>query len=107
MVYKIVLTSTDNKCVAESIARTILADKLSPCIQILPSVESTYIWKKNIEVSNEYLIHIKTIESNIESIKKTIENIHNYDVPEIISVDFSILNSKYINWFNNNIKEGE
>ena len=101
--YKIVLTTTDRKKVAKNISEEILINKLSPCVQILAPVESSFIWNGEIERSKEFLVKIKTIKANLKSIEKIINKIHNYEVPEIVIFDFKILNSKYKKWFNNNI----
>ena len=70
----------------------IINNKLSPCVQIIDIVKSTYIWKGKIESSNEYTIKIKTVVKNMPQIFSIIKQKSNYDVPEIITYDF---NSKY------------
>ena len=81
----------------------ILLNKLSPCVQILSPIESSFRWKDKIKRNKEFVVKIKTVKSHLKSIEKVINNNHNYDVPEIVTFDFDILNSKYRQWFNNNM----
>ena len=101
--YSIVLTTTDHEDVAKVISDKIISKRLSPCVQIIPGIKSSFIWKNKIENSSEILIQVKTKDSNIKIIKDIIEKYHNYKVPEIISFEINILNNSYKEWFNNNI----
>ena len=47
---------------------------------------------------NEYLIHAKTESNNFEEIKNLIEELHNYETPEIISLEIYQGNEKYLKW---------
>ena len=101
--FRIIETTTDQLMVAEKISQSIISSKLAPCIQIIDSVKSNYIWKDTIESSNEYIIKIKTVENHINKISSIIKEESNYDVPEIISYDFMIEDEGYEKWFNENI----
>ena len=102
--YNIILTTTDSKEVAKIISDEILINKLSPCVQILAPVESSFIWKGKIERNKEFLVQIKTLKTNVESIKEIIKIKHNYKIPEIVSLNINLLDSKYRKWFKDNIK---
>ena len=52
----------------------------------------------------ESLLIIKTTSQNINSVKDLIEEHHNYDIPEIIDINASILNDSYQEWFNQVLK---
>ena len=103
MIYKTIKTSTDDLNVIESITKEILSKKLSPCVSFTKNCNSSYIWKNKIENSNEFILSIKTIDSNVEEIKQIIKDCHNYSIPEIISIEFEILNKEYKKWFNKSI----
>lgn len=101
--FRIIETTTDSIKVAEKISHSIISSKLSPCIQIIDAVKSNYIWKNEVESSNEYTIKIKTTVSHINKISSIIKKISNYDVPEIISYEFRVEDKEYEDWFNENI----
>ena len=98
--YNILITSSNKHSVLKNIARDIIDRKLSPCAHIISDVESFYIWDNNVIDDNENLLLIKCRQSNIQKIKKIINEKHNYEVPEIISHEFNIISNKYIKWFN-------
>ncbi len=98
--YTMIITSTDSKEIAISIQSTLIKEKISPCIQLIDSVSSMYEWNNNIIKDEEYLLLIKTAAKNIENVKLKIVELHNYDNPEIISLNFDILTKNYASWFN-------
>ncbi len=69
---------------ARSIARTLVKEKLVACANIIPNVESIYRWQGKIEEANEYLLMMKTTESNVEKTIQKIRALHSYKVPEIL-----------------------
>ena len=100
--YKILLTTTDKIEIVNKIKDYILKGKLSPCVQIIRGVESSYLWKEKVTTAKEYSILIKCKKNNLEKIKTFIQKEHNYDVCELISTDMGILNPLYKKWFDEN-----
>ena len=98
--YISIITTTDTKKNANRIAEHILQSRLSPCIQQIPLIHSTFIWKDKVQHQDELMLIIKAEKSNKQKIKEHIQATHKYDVPEIISYEFDILSEKYEKWFN-------
>ena len=80
----VVYTTIDNMQDARKIAHTLVEEQLVACVNIIPNVESVYRWKGNIEEDNEYVLIARTIDDNVEKTIKRIEQIHTYDLPDII-----------------------
>ena len=99
MKIKIIITTTDNKKVAEKISNTLVNENIAICVQIFNNVSSTYKWEGKIINETEFLLLVKTSLDKLDICKKYIEKLHNYDVPEIISLDSKIMNEKYKKWF--------
>ena len=99
MKINIIITTTDSEKTANDIAKHLVKDNLSPCVQIVPNIQSVYKWKGKLDKSGEMLLLIKTISDNVQVCKKLILKYHNYDVPEIILMDGDILNDAYRDWF--------
>ena len=102
--YKTIITTTNSKEDSRRIKKNILSKNLSPCIQIITNIESSYYWNGKINSDKEIMILIKADRRNEQLIINEIESIHSYDIPEIISIDFSILSDRYEKWFNKNTK---
>ena len=96
--YIIVQTHTNKKQISEKIAKMLLERKLALCINIYPHAISLYKYNNKIIEDNEYLIHAKTESNNFEEIKNLIEELHNYETPEIISLKIYQGNEKYLKW---------
>ena len=100
---KIITTSTNSLKVAKNISKALLEKKLSPCIQIVDKILSEYMWRGEICSQIEFLVLIKCNSSDIKDITKSIKELHNYDIPEIIETDMKILDPDYQKWFNDSL----
>ena len=45
---------------------------------------SIYRWEGNVEVVNEHQLVIKTMAARVEALKQRLNELHPYDVPEIL-----------------------
>ena len=104
MKIKIISTTTDSNKVAKEIAKLLIKEKFSPCVQIIPKVQSFYNWKGELEETVEFLLTIKTTFEKINNCMKLILKHHNYAIPEIVMLDAEILHSEYKEWFNQNLR---
>jgi len=80
----VIYTTIDNMQDARKIAHTLVEEQLVACVNIIPNVESVYRWKGNIEEDNEYILIARTIDDNVEKAIQRIEQIHTYELPDII-----------------------
>ena len=101
--YIIVQTHTNKKQVYEDISRSLIEKKIAACINIYPAVLSIYRYNSEVVEDNEYLIHVKTTADKFNKIRKIIERLHNYETPEIISLEILEGNEKYLKWIQNEI----
>ncbi|EAZ91080.1 divalent-cation tolerance protein CutA [Crocosphaera chwakensis] len=100
----VVITTTSKKEDANQIAKTLLEKNLAGCIQILGPISSHYYWKNELCTDEEWLCLIKSSENNYQTLEKTIQNIHPYDVPEIISLSILEGSQGYLSWLNQQLK---
>ena len=98
--YKILITSSNQYDILKKISQELVNQKLSPCTHIIKNIESFYLWENNLVNDNENLLLIKCSQENLSSIENLIIKKHNYDTPEIICHEFSIVSEKYKKWFN-------
>ena len=95
--YCIISTTTDTKENANTISTELLQKKLIACAQ-RTTTQSSYRWKGKIIESDEILLQMKTKKSLFDYIKKEIESLHTYDVPEIIMIPLLDANTFYLEW---------
>jgi len=101
--YIIVQTHTNKKQVYKDISRLLIEKKVAACINIYPAVLSIYRYNNEIIEDNEYLMHVKTTSDKFTEIRKIIERLHNYETPEIISLEISEGNEKFLKWIQDEI----
>jgi len=102
--FVVVLSTCSNFEEAKKIAKSLLEKKLAACINIVPNVYSMYIWEKNIEESQEFLLIIKTKADVFNKVEKDILSNHSYSVVELISLNIENGNNKYLKWVDKTIK---
>ena len=95
------LTSTDKKSIADKISRKLLNDKLCKCVNIIPNIHSYFVWKKKFRKSKEWMILIKSKKSSYKKIEVLIKKLHNYELPEIISININQGDKDYLKWVKN------
>jgi periplasmic divalent cation tolerance protein len=96
--YKLVMTTCETAMAASTLATKLVNLKLAACVNILPNVESVYMWEGEVTQSCETKLFIKTRAEKITSLVHTISDLHDYVVPEIQVIDITNGNSAYFNW---------
>ena len=94
----IVFVTAGNEEEAAKIGRTLVKERLGACANIVPRVRSIYRWKGEIYDEQECLIIIKTRTSLFPALEKRVKELHNYEVPEIISFPVARGLPQYIEW---------
>jgi periplasmic divalent cation tolerance protein len=97
-----VRTTTNSKEDAESIAGPLIENSLAACVQIIGPMTSIYKWRGDVEMEDEYLLVIKTRSSLFPDVRMMIEEMHPYDVPEIISLPITGSSTQYLEWMEEN-----
>ncbi len=99
--YQIVLTTCPDPRLAESMATTLVEERLAACVNILPPMRSVYRWSGKIRSGNEQLLIIKIRADDYAAVQRRLEELHPYELPEVIAVP--ILNGlpAYLAWLEN------
>jgi len=87
---------------ARQISDQLVTERFAACANILPSVESIYRWKDNIESGNETLVFFKLSENRQSAFQDKLRSLHPYDVPEIIFVPVAGVLPEYLQWVSEN-----
>ena len=94
----IIKTTTDSHKTMKLIANTLLNKKLAACINMIPRMRSKYVVDGRITESREVILLIKTTEKLENKVYKTIKDLHNYEIPEISTIQTSKVDEDYENW---------
>lgn len=87
-----------DKETAESTTSCLLERKMIACGQINGQIRSIYRWKGKIEDQPEYIALFKTRLSLFKELSGIINEMHPYDVPEIIALPILAGIPQYIDW---------
>lgn len=82
---KIILTNVPPDQ-AEEIVRTLVEEHYVACVNFYP-VQSVYFWKGQVCVDQEVTLMMKVAIHGVEALKKRIQELHPYELPEIIALD--------------------
>jgi len=98
--YCIVLCTCPDSATAEIIARQIADLKLVACTNIIPHLTSIYPWQGKMVQGCEALLIMKTHQSKLEELEKSIVSVHPYEFPEFIALPIIYGNAPYLQWVN-------
>ncbi len=87
-----------SKSQAEKIAKTLVKHKLAACVSMVDNVVSHFSWEGEMCKEKEVLLIIKTRRDYYSKIKVVIEKLHEYNVPEIISLPIVDCSEEYLKW---------
>jgi periplasmic divalent cation tolerance protein len=83
---------------ARKISRYLVQERLVACAQIIPWIESIYMWDNKLETAQECKITFKTRREYWDKIKQIIIENHSYEIPEIIYEPIEGGNAEYLAW---------
>ena len=96
--YSLVYVTTSKESESKKIARELLKEKLAACINIIPKIESLYLWKGEIEEDSESIMVIKTKSELVEQVIGRIEELHSYEIPCILEITIDNGSKNYLNY---------
>jgi periplasmic divalent cation tolerance protein len=83
---------------AGRIAEVLVTKRLAGCVQVLPDMQSMYLWKGEVQRDREALIIAKTVALKFADLEREVRAIHSYETPEIIAVRIDAASEPYLKW---------
>ena len=96
------ITAKDNE-EAQKIAKSLLKRRQAACVNIVPEVNSHFWWQDKLDTAQESLLVIKTKDTLLPDIIKSVRKIHSYSVPEIIAIPIVGGNQDYLDWIEQSV----
>ena len=102
---RVVLVSCGKISEARRIARAAVESKLAACVNIvLAPVESVYRWEGKVEIAREYLLVMKTVTERLPELRRLVQKLHSYDVPEFVVLRIAEGSREYLDWLMESVK---
>jgi periplasmic divalent cation tolerance protein len=99
-----VITTTQRREDADSIARTLVEQRLAACAQIVGPITSIYRWHGQIETAAEWQCCAKSRRNLYGAIERAILQIHPYEVPEILALPILNGSPTYLAWLDSELR---
>lgn len=94
----IVLTTVGSEEQGNAISEELVHRNLAACVNIVPGVKSVYRWKGKIQQDEERLLIIKTTRAAFADVRRTIKELHSYDLPELLAIPLAAADDAVADW---------
>lgn len=101
--YVFIYITTSGREESRKIGNILVGEKLAACINIIPSIESVYLWKGKIEEDKESILIAKTKRDNIDKIIKRVKDIHSYETPAILAIPIIEGSKDYLDYLDSEL----
>ena len=94
----VVITTVGTEEEANLLARELVARRHSCCVNILPIQRSVYRWQGEICEDSEFMLLVKTLEEEYEKVEAAIQELHSYELPEILAFNIRRGEEGFLHW---------
>ncbi|HWC05612.1 MAG TPA: divalent-cation tolerance protein CutA [Gemmatimonadota bacterium] len=92
------LTTCPDEGTARRIASALVDERLAACVNIVPDLTSVYRWEGAVETAPECLLLVKTRQERLEALRQRLDELHPYDLPELVAVPVDGGSPAYLRW---------
>lgn len=89
-------TAPDEAC-ARDLARALVERRIAGCVNWTP-VRSAYRWEGAVQEEGEALLLIKTDRAQLDELRRVLDELHPYELPELIAVPIGDGSAAYLRW---------
>jgi periplasmic divalent cation tolerance protein len=87
-----------SKEVGQALAKQLVGEKLAACVNIVPGLQSVYVWQGSMCLDEEVLLIIKSCSSSLERLESYIVENHPYETPEFVAFTATRVSERYAAW---------
>jgi periplasmic divalent cation tolerance protein len=99
LVYVTVATQEE----AQNVGRTVVAEHLAACANLLGPIESYYHWEGRFETGAEVLLILKTTQAGLAALTERLRALHSYTCPAIVAVPIVGGFQGFIDWVHSEV----
>jgi periplasmic divalent cation tolerance protein len=96
--FVIALTTIGGDADGVALARTLVAERLAACVNVLPPMMSVYRWKGHVEEDREQQLVMKTSSARVGALQARLRELHPYEVPEFLVIAIESGSEAYLGW---------
>lgn len=83
---------------AQGMATRLVEERVAACVNVVPSLQSIYRWKDEVQSEGEALLIVKTARDRFEALRQAVLRHHPYELPEVIAVTVDQGHAPYLDW---------
>ena len=91
------VTAPDGE-VAAKLARALVEERLAACVNVVPGVRSFFRWEGKVQEDGAVLLLVKTHSDRTRALAARVQELHPYDLPEILEFTASGGSAAYLDW---------
>ena len=95
---RVVLCTFPTVEAARQIGTLLVEKQLAACVNLVPAIESIYRWQGKLETAAETLAIFKTSAAAYPDFERKLNELHPYDLPEIIAIAPEAVAATYAAW---------
>jgi periplasmic divalent cation tolerance protein len=99
----VAVTTTSDEQSAVALARRLLERRVVACVNIVSRVRSLYRWKDDIADDAECVLLMKTRADRYDALAAALDELHGYEVPELVVVPIVRGSAAYLGWVDDNV----
>lgn len=92
-----------NSAEANTIARTLVDERLAACVNILGPMTSIYRWEGAVAEEEEVAMLVKTRRDMTPRVTERIKTLHSYDLPCVIGLPIQGGNPDFLAWLRDEV----
>ena len=100
----VVVTSVGTEDQALDVAHALIRNRQAACVNILPNIHSIYRWKGRVCDDTEWLLLVKTVAGQFDSVLETIQKVNTYELPEVLAYRVDHASDGFGDWISRDRK---
>lgn len=98
MAYLLAYITAKDMSEAESIGKSLVENRLAACVNAIAGMQSMYMWKGEMEKSNEVVLIAKTTEKLKHRLLEQVKATHSYECPCVVFLPVAGGNPDFLKW---------
>jgi periplasmic divalent cation tolerance protein len=91
-------STVESPAEARKLASALVEKRLAACVQVVGPISSTFRWEGRVQEAEEHLLLCKVAGERLEAAISLIEELHGYDVPEVLAFEVTKGSRSYLEW---------
>ncbi len=101
----VVITTVGTEEEANSLAGELVGRRHAACVNVIPIRRSVYRWQGKLCEDSELMLLIKSVEDEYPAIEAAIQELHSYELPEILRFAVQGGEERFLAWLAESVQK--